>query len=246
MLKKELVIKGLKIVYAVSPSFDVNRAVVFLPGWRSPVDLFCSIAGDVPNLLAINLPGWGGSEKPSTVWGLSEYAEFIGEFFKKMSLDNPILIGHSVGAAVAVEYLRHGGRAQRLIIIGGAIIRERGWRLQLIMGASKLFRFLTPFLRKSWRRALAGNLISPDYVQAGEMSGIYQRLIKEDRQEAFRGLNLPIALIWGADDQDTPLAYAERLKKIQNSANLEIITQAGHYCFLDQPQSFRAALNKFL
>lgn len=246
MLKKELIISGLKANYLISAEFNPEKAIIFLPGWKSPVDLFCGVIGDIPNLLAINLPGWGGSERPFETWGLFEYANFVREFLQKLNISNPILIGHSVGAAVAVEYLKNGGRAEKLIIIGGAIIRERSGRAQRIFIAAKIFRSLFPFINKKTRQRLAGKNLSTDYREAGEMVNIYKRLISEDRQETFSKLNLPINLIWGRDDDATPYHYAERLKNLNSRASLEVISDAGHYCFLDKPEEFRKILFKLL
>jgi len=246
MIKREAIISGLRVTYLISSEFNPEKALVFLPGWKSPVDLFCKIIGDIPNLLAINLPGWGGSEIPQGTWGLIEYAKLVQEFLQKLEINNPILIGHSVGGAVAVEYLNNGGRAKKLILIGGAIIRERLGRSQILFLAAKTFRFLFPFVNKKWRQRLAGKSLSVDYIEAGEMEDIYKRLISEDKQEAFSKLDLPTILIWGKNDKATPYSQAERLKNLNSQVILETITEAGHYCFLDKPVEFRKIFFKYL
>ncbi|MHB8903961.1 MAG: alpha/beta fold hydrolase [Patescibacteria group bacterium] len=246
MIRRELIASGLKISYLISSDFNSEKAIVFLPGWKSPVDLFCGVMGDTPNLLAINLPGWGGSEMPKETWGLFEYAKLIKEVLSKLNINNPILIGHSIGGAVAVDYLNNSGRASKLILIGGAIIRERIGRSQRLFIASKVFRFLFPFVNKKMRQRLAGKSLSLDYLESGEMENIYKRLISEDRQEAYSKLNLPITLIWGRNDDATPYSYAERLRALNNQAVLETISGAGHYCFLDKPEEFKKILFKYL
>lgn len=246
MIKKEIIISGLKISYSISSAFNASRAVVFLPGWKSPVDLFCSIMGDAPNLLAINLPGWGGSEVPKEIWGLNEYAKLVKDVLEKLEVVNPILIGHSIGGAVAVEYLSSYGKAQKLVLLGGAVVRERLGRSKFMFIGAKIFRFLFPFVNKKMRKRLAGKSLSPDYVEAGEMEEIYKRLISEDRQNAYLRLNLPIILIWGEDDKATPYYQAEKLKDLNDKAILEVIPQAGHYSFLDKPDEFRKIFFKYL
>ena len=246
MIKKEIIVSGLKINYLVSPDFNPEKASVFLPGWKSPVDLFCGVMGDIPNLLAINLPGWGGSEMPYETWGLAEYAKLVKDILQKLEISNPILIGHSVGGAIAVECSSNDLKAKKLIIIGGAIIRERLVRAQLMFIGAKVFRFLFPFINKKMRQRIAGKSLSPDYIEAGEMEEIYKCLIDEDRQEEFSKLDLPITLIWGQNDKATPYNQAERLRDLNKQAILETIPSAGHYCFLDKPEEFRRILFKFL
>ena len=246
MLKKEIIINGLKINYLISSDFNPNQAVVFLPGWKSPADLFCSVMGKISNLLAINLPGWGGSEVPKEDWGLVDYSNLVAAVLQKLNVVNPIVIGHSVGGAIAVEYLSSGREAQKLILLGGAIIRERLGRSQKLFIGAKIFRALFPFVNKKWRQRLAGKALSPDYLEAGEMVETYKKLISEDRQVAFYKLQLPIVLIWGKDDVATPYRQAEKLKNLSNQAILETIPAAGHYAFLDKPEEFKKIIAKYL
>lgn len=246
MIKKEIIINGLKINYLISSDFNPNQAVVFLPGWKSPVDLFCSVMGKISNLLAVNLPGWGGSEMPKEDWGLADYSKLVAAVLQKLNVTNPIIIGHSVGGAVAVEYLSSGKEAQKLILLGGAIIRERTGRSQKMFIGAKVFRILFPFINQKWRRRLAGKALSADYLEAGEMTGTYKKLISEDRQIAFFKLQLPIILIWGRDDAETPYRQAEKLKSLSYQAVLETIPDAGHYVFLDKPEEFKKIIAKYL
>lgn len=246
MIKKEIIIDGLKLSYLVSPDFKPDQAVVFLPGWKSPATLFCSVMGNISNLLAINLPGWGGSEAPKENWGLADYSKLVAAFLQKLKVVNPIIIGHSVGGAIAVEYLSSGAKAQKLILLGGAVIRERQGKSQTLFIGAKIFRFFFPFVNKKWRQRLAGKALSSDYLEAGEMAGTYKKLISEDRQVAFYKLKLPIILIWGEDDAATPYSQAKKLQNLNNQVVLETIPAAGHYAFLDKPEEFKKVIAKYL
>ncbi|MFA5183918.1 MAG: alpha/beta hydrolase [Patescibacteria group bacterium] len=246
MEKKTIIIAGRSVSYLVSPGLKNDQTIVFLPGWKSPVDLFCSVMGDMPNLLAVNFPGWPGSEAPDKAWGLAEYADFLKTFLEKINIRPAILIAHSVGAAIAIEYLSRGGQAKKLILVDGAVIREKSGKANALFVGAKIFRFLFPFVGRKWRQRLGGKLLSVDYREAGELEKTYKRLITEDRQAFFRALDLPIAMVWGQDDQDTPLDQARRLERLRPQTALEIIPGAGHYCFLDKPREFKAILAKLL
>lgn len=246
MEKKTIIISGLSVTYLLSPGFKSDQAIVFLPGWKSPASLFCSVMSETPNLIAVNFPGWPDSERPRATWGLAEYALFLKEFLTKLNITPSVLVGHSVGAAIAVEYLGRVGHAAKFILVDGAIIRERTDKTGALFIGAKIFRFFLPFINKKWRTRLAGGLLSEDYLQAGEMEDIYRRLISEDRQKDFSGLNLPVVMVWGENDQATPLAQAARLKLLRPLTTLEVIPEAGHYCFLDQPERFRSIMSRVL
>jgi pimeloyl-ACP methyl ester carboxylesterase len=202
--------------------------------------------GDTPNLLAVNFPGWPGSEAPDQTWGLAEYADFLKTFLEKLNIRPAILIAHSVGAAIAIEYLSRGGQVQKLILVDGAVIREKSGKAGALFVGAKIFRFLFPFVDRQCRQRLGGKLLSADYRQAGELEETYKRLISEDRQASFQALSLPITMVWGQDDKDTPLNQAEKLERLRPQTALEIIPRAGHYCFLDKPQEFKAIMAKLL
>ncbi|MFA5154831.1 MAG: alpha/beta hydrolase [Patescibacteria group bacterium] len=246
MEKKTIIIGSRAVSYLVSPNLRLDQAVVFLPGWQSPADLFCSVMGDQPDLLAVNFPGWPGSEAPQETWGLAEYADFLKIFLERLSIQPAVLIGHSIGAAIAVEYLSRGHQAGKLIMIDGAIIREKTLRVKTWSLGAKLGGWFLPLLGNKARQGLRTRFTSPDDRQAGALRPTYRRLITEDRQAAFRSLRLPITLIWGQDDPDTPLSQAKRLQLLHPDAELQVIPQAGHYCFLDQPAVFKDIMAKLL
>jgi len=49
----------------------------------------------------------------------------------------------------------------------------------------------------------------------------------------------PLTLIvWGREDRFFPVAHAERAAQAIPNARLQVIPEAGHVSFLDQPQAF--------
>jgi pimeloyl-ACP methyl ester carboxylesterase len=76
------------------------------------------------NTLAIDLPGHGnsGGEGEQTI---DEYAQTVLSLLGEIGLDQPIIVGHSMGSAIAQWLcLNHPERVQGLILIGaGARLR---------------------------------------------------------------------------------------------------------------------------
>jgi pimeloyl-ACP methyl ester carboxylesterase len=71
-------------------------------------------------------------------------------------------------------------------------------------------------------------------------------VIKENLEPLLPRIKAETPLIWGEDDRTTPLYMAESFhKKIKNS-RLEIIKDAGHFSFLDQPEKFSEILFNFV
>ena len=88
---------------------------------------------------------------------------------------------------------------------------------------------------------------SADYnALSGMMRRIFVKVVNEYLEEVMPRIKCPVQLIWGAKDQDTKLREAKvMLKRIPN-ARLDVIDDAAHYSFLDNPFRFRALLTSFL
>jgi pimeloyl-ACP methyl ester carboxylesterase len=58
---------------------------------------------------------------------------------------------------------------------------------------------------------------------------------------AYRGLRLPVALLWGADDHVTPIAQGERLRALIPGATLDVIAGVGHIPHIEDEAAFVGA-----
>ena len=68
----------------------------------------------------------------------------------------------------------------------------------------------------------------------------------EENQHRLADLKLPVAIIWGSEDQIAPLAHSELLEQAISGSRREIIQGAPHPCYLEQPEQFHALLLDFL
>ena len=237
MSSKEIIINDIKINYLVSDNFQANEAIIFLPGWNSPAEIFSNQVR-VDNLLAINLPGFFGSEKPKEVWGTSNYADFLSEFLNKLNIANPILVGHSFGGAVALRYASKNS-VKKLILIGAAIVRKKTFKTVVYYLGAKILKTLAPWLARKMRHSFYNRIGALDYLESGQMVDIYQKVIREDSQSCLKDVqNIPVTLIWGEKDLATPLTQAYLIKEQLNKGQLHILSEAGHYCFLDNKSEF--------
>ncbi len=59
-------------------------------------------------------------------------------------------------------------------------------------------------------------------------------------------LNIPVQLIWGADDPLFPVAHAERAQEMIAGSRLSVIRGAGHSVEAERPEEFNRVLLEFL
>lgn len=67
-----------------------------------------------------------------------------------------------------------------------------------------------------------------------------------DVTQRLNELNIPVQLIWGADDPLFPIAHASRAQSLMKHARLAIIDGAGHTPQAEKPEAFNRALQQFL
>ena len=72
-------------------------------------------------VVAIDLLGHGGSEKPSSGYGMEQQASLVAQALNKLGVEGAVVVGHSLGAAVATELAaQYRQLVDRLVIIDEA------------------------------------------------------------------------------------------------------------------------------
>ena len=243
MEKRSIVIDGLIINYYQSPDFNGEKSLIFLHGWKSEAIIYRKVLERCKNFAALDLPGFGGSEKPDSAWPVSEYAGFLRKFILKLGVKRPILIGHSFGAGVAIKYNSLFNEVEKNIFIGAAGIRKKTLRLKIYKLGAKIFGLagLIPGLgrwHEKTRRNFYKSINSVDYLDSGDLRETYEKIISEDLSGDMQKIKTETVLIWGDNDKDVPVENGEAMEKIIKKSKLIKIKNAGHYVFLEQPEKF--------
>src|SRR2546430_2086336 len=90
----------------------------FAESWRHTLG---TLAGRT-TVYALDLPGFGASAKPRAWYRLPYFAGALHGFMEALGIREASLVGHSLGAAVAVTYaLTHPARVERLALVGGVV-----------------------------------------------------------------------------------------------------------------------------
>ena len=73
---------------------------------------------------ALDLDGFGYTERRGP-WTLAEWGDQVQSFMRKLGINRPIVVGHSLGAAVAVELARRG-LVKRIVLVDGDALGSGG------------------------------------------------------------------------------------------------------------------------
>ncbi len=228
--------------------------VLVLHGWGARIEAVDPIVRALaPQLTvdAVDLPGFGETGLPPEPWGVAEYAEWTRALMDELGLERPSVVGHSNGGRIAIHLAsHHPERVDKLILVDSAGIRpKRGFRYYRRVGMAKTAkhaaRFLGPPGRALHRRVFA-RAASSDYANAGPLRPTFVKLVNEDLTPLLSRIQASTLLIWGDQDDSTPLSDAQTMERLIPDAGLVVLKGAGHFSYLDQPQRFRRVAAHFL
>lgn len=232
-----------------------GKPLLLLHGWGDNVAglkrLQMALAGHY-RVLAVDLPGFGGTQAPQTVWGLDEYAQFVAHFLAK--IDEGALwaiVGHSNGGAIAIRGLaKRWLSSEKLVLLASAGIRGeykgRVKAIRLITKAGKVLATPLPRSVKDRLRKKVYQTAGSDMLVAEHLQESFKKVVTDDVRADAAQLQLPVLLIYGEQDESTPVRYGEFLHQAIDGSVLEILPGAGHFIHNDRPDDVAQAIKEFL
>lgn len=247
--REVLEIDGLRLAYRDLGQAGRRPPVVLLHGWGASLDAVASIQQALTaehRVLAFDLPGFGQSDPPPAAWASADYAALLERALDRLGLDRVHLIGHSRGGAIAIVLAAsRPSLVERLVLVDSAGLRPaRGPRYRARVAAYKVARrFVRRRAAADW---LSRRFGSADYRSAGRLRSTLVRLVNEDLRPLLPRVAAPTLLIWGDQDEETPLRDAAIMEQEITDAGLVVFPGAGHFAYADDPGRFAAIVGHFL
>lgn len=232
-----------------------GEVILLLHGWGdSSLGLINLNAQLTKNycVVALDLPGFGGTQLPQHVWGLDDYASFVHDFMAKLGFDHPFaIIGHSNGGAIAIRGCALKlFKPTKLILLAASGVRTTHSKRRLLFNViAKIGTTTTFWLPAHYRQTLRARLYNAagsDLLAVGGLQETFKKTVRQDVQADAAQLVLPTLLIYAANDQAVPVEYGQRYHSLIKSSQFEIIKGAGHFVHLDQPAQVQQLIEKFL
>lgn len=253
LTQKQIVLKNLLVNYYEQVGDQGGFALIFLHGWRSEGKVWLPIMNSRSlkrySCYAIDFSGFGKSETPRSPFALKDYVEVLEEFIEKLKLKNIILVGHSFGGRVAIKLAANTPLLiEKLILVDSAGLKGNdSIYLDIKKTAAKAVKplFSRPFM-KPWQERIYKLVGAEDYLARPDLKETFINIINEDLIPLLKKIKIPTLIIWGENDRVTPLDFAYKLKEDIPNSELVILSNAGHFSFLDQKEEFLENLIKFL
>ena len=236
--------------------------LIILHGWGASKKVMRPLAqmlGHHRDCYVLDLAGFGKSEEPQTAWSVDDYADSVVAWVHHLELSECDLIAHSYGGRISLKLLSRswGSRIQKVIITGGAGMKPKRspryyYRRYLAKTLKAPFALLPePLKTKGLERLrsteLWKSLGSSDYsVLSGVMRETFVRSVSEYLEYTLPKITHDVLLIWGEEDEATPVYQGKRIEQGITGAALVIMDGCGHYAFLDKPKQFLAIAEAYL
>ena len=198
-------------------------------------------------------------------WSLEQCADDVAALCDRLGIHKPVVLGHSMGAPIALLYaVRHPGHGGGVVVLCGFASWDHA---RLVDGFRSLAGDEVAALAdvsytggevtdEQWEQVFAA--FGPHVPDEGTMArrvghpelGPYgmERVRAVDLLDGLRGVETATLVVVGTEDPVTPVAAAEEIVDAMPSgrARLEVLPEAGHFPWLDQPDRLRAVLADFV
>jgi pimeloyl-ACP methyl ester carboxylesterase len=204
-------------------------------------------------IYAIDLPGHGKSETCDGQQTVGDYARYLIQWLESIQLRRAVIVGHSMGSAIALALaIHHPEYVVGLGLIGaGARLRVHPELLNYAADRTTFLKAIDLMVSFSFSPATPTRLIelASQRIETPRQSVFYGDLLAcncFDVMDHLESIHQSTVVICGADDQMTPVRYAQYLASSIPNARLNIIPDAGHMVMLEKPQLVADSLLSFL
>jgi haloalkane dehalogenase len=215
--------------------------------------------------LAPDLPGYGDSEPGTESGSWEAHVQALARFVDELQPGPVALVTHDWGVMIGLRWAcDHPGAASALVISDGGFFSDRRWHdlANVMRTPGDGERLIEGYTREGFAGAMGAVSNGIDEEALTEYwkafaddarrrrhlelyrSGDFDKLVPYEGRLATLGL--PALILWGARDRFAGVRMAQRFHDQLPGSELEVIEDAGHFVWDDEPERSTAALVDFL
>ena len=252
---REVIIDGTPIACRVNDGGFVEgrKGIVFVHGSGGSHSLWEGQYGDLQrefNVAGLDLPGHGLSGGAGER-DVMRYVQWVKKTIGALGLRGPVLVGHSLGAAISLNFaIREGCLLSAIVPVGGgvkmpvnpAILEKIHTDLPSVISLVVKFAVSRP------NRDAVGPWLQEE-LEKGNPDILHGDLYACDRMDIsseVASIAIPALVVCGDDDKMTPPDLSRFIAGAIPGARLALIEGAGHYVMREKPEAFNRVLAEFV
>jgi len=267
---REETILGLRTPVLEAGPPDSDEAVVFLhghPGSSRDWEHLMARVAPFARAVAFDLPGFGKAEKPKDWdYGIGSYGAFTTAALKKLGVRRAHLVVHDLGGGAGLLWAAANPEAfASVVIMSTGVLIGFHWHFVARIYQAPVIGGLLAALTNRLAFRLFMRLVNrrrplPDWYveQMWEDYSYRTRLAALTMYRAspptgferlaplFRELDRPALVLWGGRDPFVPVEQAERQRESFPRAEVVVLPDSGHWCFMDDAEGAARHIVPFL
>jgi len=225
-------------IYCYVSSIISDNKILFIHGAGGNADVWKSQWNFFKNKYSVVIPDLPCHYRSKGLQRktIRDYSFFIMELLSFLDINQIIIVGHSMGGAIALDFaLNFSDITSALILIGtGARLKVSHQIIDIIEKNYDMFcdysESLRDVLKKTNPTVTKGDFLACD---------VY------DVMDKISNIKLPSLIICGREDFMTPLKYSIYLNEKINGSILKVVEGAGHSVMLEKPDEVNRYIEEF-
>jgi pimeloyl-ACP methyl ester carboxylesterase len=213
-----------------------GRPMIFLHGIGGSSNTWNKIDKYLPkelDIYMIDMLGHGRSDAPDIEYDVMLQVGMLEEFVEKLSINDPLLFGHSYGGWMAIHYsLRHG--VPDLMVEDCAGMESQ--QLEII-AAGKAEEDRDLLIKESIK------IGAKEKVIRSAVDNFEKHMLTEELLSEVTARTL---LIWGDDDASVPIKFGREMQALIKGSDFLTIPGAGHVPHRTKPEIVAKAIADFI
>lgn len=196
------------------------------------------------------LPLYSSSLLNSTVSGM---VEFVSEIIEENNLQDFHIVGNSLGGHIGLVYaLENLDKVASITLTGSSGLFENS------LGGGYPNRESYDFVKKKTEytfykpETASKELVDEIFetvnnrAKAIRIITLAKSAVRHNLRNDLPRISMPVNLIWGKNDNITPMFVAEEFEKLIPNAILNVIDECGHAPMMEHAEQFNLILEQFL
>jgi pimeloyl-ACP methyl ester carboxylesterase len=225
---------------------------------------------DAHRCLAVDLPGFGLSEKPDGEISIPRLAQTVDRVCDELGVEEPVVVGNSMGGFVGAELaVSFPTRVSKLVLVAAAGLSTEYLAREPLLAGARAFMVLTartglrgsPVVKRRRLRRIAlqplvryperlSLPLATELVAGANAPGFiaaFEALMSYSFRDKLERIEVPVLIVWGRNDMLVPVGDAEMFEHlIGDNAHSVVFDDTGHLPMLERPSRFNELLRGFI
>jgi uncharacterized protein (TIGR04551 family) len=260
-------VDGVRLHYRELGRGDDRPPVVLVHGFSASVDTWRGVQEALArdfHVIAFDLAGFGWSSRPAMDYSPVSQARLLWRALDRLGVGDVALVGHSWGSSVVLTMaVEQPARVRRIALYAAYVYEAQvpsffhwarlgglgealfaAWYRERLEDRVALAYHDDRYVTQARVEHVEAELARPGTVAAALATARGQVYTELERH--WPTIACPVLLLWGAEDQVTPLRYAHRLLRELPDAELKVYPATGHIPMVEARRPTTRDLHAFL